>query len=38
VERITEIAKMLSGENVSPAALENAKALLQENAHQTLNV
>ncbi len=30
-ERVVEIAKMLSGENVSEQALENAKVLLSEN-------
>ena len=29
-ERLTEIAKMLSGENMSPQALENAKVLLNQ--------
>lgn len=28
-ERITEIAKMLSGQNLTPAAIQNAKALLK---------
>ena len=28
-ERLNEIAKMLSGENLSPQALENAKVLLE---------
>lgn len=33
-ERISEIAQMLSGENITAAAIENAKELLSLNAHK----
>lgn len=35
-ERVNEIAAMLSGENIGPAAIENAKALLQANKNKKI--
>ncbi len=36
-ERITELAQMLSGSDITPAAIENAKALLRKGNAQTAN-